>query len=82
MCLRYIKCVLSFPDGHDQTWPVTTQANPTTTVIEHFNYAGAVDWTTRSFKADKVNVIQQLIVQHGHGLNNAQLATISEQFNK
>jgi hypothetical protein len=50
-------------------------------LAEQFNHASAVDWTARSFKADKVNVAKDIIAQHGHGLDDAQLAAISERFN-
>jgi len=50
-------------------------------VVEQFNHADAVDWTTRSFKADKVNVVQDIIA-HGQGLNDDQLAAISERLNQ
>lgn len=49
-------------------------------LAEQFDRAGAVDWTTRSFKADKVNVVQGIVTQHGHGVNDAQLAKMSERF--
>ena len=46
-------------------------------VADKFNSAGVVDWTTRSFNADKINIVQDIISQHGQGLSTAQLAAIS-----
>lgn len=51
-------------------------------LAEQFSHVDAVDWTTRTFKADKVDVVQDIITQHGHGLTDAQLAAISERFNQ
>jgi hypothetical protein len=45
------------------------------------NNAGAVDWTTWSINADKLNFVRGIILQHGQGLSDAQIATISERFN-
>jgi hypothetical protein len=48
------------------------------TVVEKFDDAGAVNWTTRSFKADKVNIVQRITSKYGNGLNDAQLSAVTQ----
>jgi len=42
-----------------------------------FDQVDAVNWSTRSFKTKKLTVVQEIITQHGSGLDEAQLAAIS-----
>lgn len=50
-------------------------------LVKLFDHTHAIDWATRSFKTDKVDVVQEIITQHGHGLDDVQLAAISERYN-
>jgi hypothetical protein len=46
-------------------------------VVDLLNQGDAIDWSTHTFKADKLSVIQEITAQHGDGLNAEQLAAIS-----
>jgi hypothetical protein len=46
-------------------------------VVDLLNQADAIDWSTHTFKVDKLSVIQEITAQHGDGLNAEQLAAIS-----
>jgi len=45
-------------------------------VTKLFDQAEVVNWSTHSFKTDKLDVVQELIAQHGDGLDEAQAAAI------
>jgi hypothetical protein len=40
-------------------------------VAEKFHQSGAVDWSTHTFKADKLNVTHEIIAKYGNGLDKA-----------
>ncbi|KIM81840.1 hypothetical protein PILCRDRAFT_8499 [Piloderma croceum F 1598] len=46
-------------------------------VTRQFDQFEAVNWSTRSFKTDKLNVVKDIIAQYGSGLNEVQMAAIS-----
>jgi hypothetical protein len=41
------------------------------TVAKQFDHAGAVNWSTSSFNADKLDVVQEIIAQYANDLNQA-----------
>jgi hypothetical protein len=47
------------------------------TVFDLLNQADAIDWSTHNFKVNKLTIIQEIIAQHGDGLDEKQLAAIS-----
>lgn len=49
------------------------------TVTQHLDDAEAIDWSTHTFKTDKLEVVQQVYAQHGDGLSKAQLAALGTQ---
>ena len=46
-------------------------------ITRQFDQFEAVNWSTRSFKTDKLDVVNEIIAQYGSGLNEVQLAAIS-----
>jgi hypothetical protein len=64
---------IALPGEHRKPYSIT--------VVQQFDHAGAVNWTTWSFNADKVNVVQEIVSQYGNGLNDAQVAAISQRPN-
>jgi hypothetical protein len=49
----------------------------TVDIVHQFDKVGGVNWKTRSFEAEKFDLVQEIISQHGNGLDDAQLAAIS-----
>jgi hypothetical protein len=47
------------------------------TVVDLLNQADAIDWSTHNFEVNKLTIIQEIIAQHGDGLDEKQLAAIS-----
>jgi len=43
-----------------------------TRVADLFGAAGVIEWSTHTFKADKLDLVREIIVQHGDGLNEVQ----------
>jgi hypothetical protein len=46
-------------------------------VTRQFDQFEAVNWSTRSFKTDKLDVVKEIIAQYGSGLDEVQMAAIS-----
>jgi len=47
-------------------------------VTRQFDQFEAVNWSTRSFKTDKLDAVKEIIAQYRSGLNEAQMAAICE----
>ena len=47
-------------------------------VTKQFGYVDAVDWSTYTFKTDKLHIVQEIIARHGDGLDETQMAGLSE----
>lgn len=61
-----------FPDVYHFAFPGEKQKSYDTEVAELFNKADAIEWSTHTFKADKLDVVRDIIGQHGDGLNETQ----------
>ncbi|KIM71334.1 hypothetical protein PILCRDRAFT_93914 [Piloderma croceum F 1598] len=70
-------CEVHYADVYHIALPGKQRKPYSVTVTKQLDHVGAIDWSTHTFKTDKLSVVQQIYAQHGDGLNEAQLAALA-----
>ena len=63
---------VQFADVYNIAIPGEQRKPYSLAVAKRFDQAGVVDWSTHSFKTDKLNVTERIVAQHGNGLDVGQ----------
>jgi hypothetical protein len=72
-------CRVHYADVYDIALPGESRKPYSVKVAKQFDHADAIDWSTHTFRTGKLDVVQEIIEQHGDGLNKAQVAALAKR---